>query len=155
MQESGKSILSGLKEYISKCPFLKDLELHVDQTESDPVNYSISTSGQIFLSEDILGNQKWQYNAILQSREYTHDDITRLDNAEFTESFIFWLQDLNNNGEFPDLPERCTAYKIYADNGIILSLDENGDRGIYQIQIHLIFERETSDTQPVRISDLL
>lgn len=142
MQEANKSILSGLQEYIKKCPFLDNLELHIEQTESEPVNYSINALGQVLLSEDVLGNQTWQYNAVLQSREYTHDDLARLNNAEFTEQFIFWLQDLNSNEDFPVLPKRCTAQKIYADNGIILSLDENGDRGEYQIQIHLIFERE-------------
>ncbi|MGN1114319.1 MAG: hypothetical protein ACI4RC_04280 [Oscillospiraceae bacterium] len=131
-----------MKKYISECPLLKALDLHIDQTEPDPINYSIGTTGQVLLSEDILGNQKWQYNAILQIREYTEDDLSRLDNAAFTEQFIFYLQDKNRKGEFPIMPPDCRAVKIYADNGITLLIDENGDRGVYQIQIHLIFERE-------------
>ncbi len=52
-------------------PILEILILHIDQTESEPVNYSIQTSGLVKLSEDVCGNQIWQYNALLQSREYT------------------------------------------------------------------------------------
>lgn len=144
MQEQSKSILEALQKYIAKCELLNNLDLHIEQVESDPTNYSIGSAGQVLLSEDILGNQTWQYNAILQSREYTADDLSRLDNAAFTEQFIFYLQDKNTQGDLPVLLDGCTAQQIYADNGIILSLDENGDRGIYQIQIHLIFEREVN-----------
>ena len=144
MQEQSKSILEALQKYIAKCELLNNLDLHIEQVESNPTNYSIGSAGQVLLSEDILGNQTWQYNAILQSREYTADDLSRLDNAAFTEQFIFYLQDKNFQEDFPLLPNGCTGKEIYADNGIILSLDEDGDRGIYQIQIHLIFEREVN-----------
>lgn len=142
MQDQNSTILAAVQEYISKCPLLKSLDMHIDQTEDEPVNYSLSSSGQILLNIDILGNETWQYNVLLQSREYTADDYARLDNAAFTEQFIFYLQSCNKDGLYPALPDKCTAKEIYADNGILLYLDDNGDRGLYQIQIHLIFERE-------------
>ena len=75
MQERNKSLLEAMKEYVLQYPNLGDIDLHIDQTESEPVNYSIQTSGLVKLSEDVCGNQTWQYNALLQSREYTADDL--------------------------------------------------------------------------------
>ena len=71
MPEQNKSLLEAMKEYVLQYPNLGDIDLHIDQTESEPVNYSIQTSGLVKLSEDVCGNQTWQYNALLQSREYT------------------------------------------------------------------------------------
>lgn len=116
--------------------------LHIDQLEDEPVNYSIGSSGQTLLRSDVLGNETWQYNFLLQTREYTADDLARMNNAEFTEQFVFYIHSCNNNNIFPDLPSGFTPIEIDADNGMILSIDDDGDRGIYQIQIHLVFERE-------------
>ena len=136
------SLLEAMRKYIEKCPFIADIDvLHIDQVDDEPISYSIQTSGLILNSEDILGNQIWQYNAILQSREYTADDLSRLNASAFTEQFIFWINDNNRNDIYPAI-SKGKPVRITADNGILLSLDNDGDRGVYQIQIHLIFERE-------------
>lgn len=140
MQAQSKSILESVKDFVKTCPFLSDIDLHIDQVDSEPVNYSIQTSGMIKISEDVCGNQKWQYNALLQSREYTADDLLRLNASEFTENFIFWIEEQNINGMLPELTGSRIPTSISADNGMLLALDEDGDRGIYQIQIHLNFE---------------
>lgn len=131
-----------MKEYVQQYPNLGDIDLHIDQTDSDPVNYSIQTSGLIKLLEDVCGNQTWQYNALLQSREYTADDLSRLNASAFTEDFIWWIEDQNGIGNYPQLAENLVPISISADNGLLLYLDEDGDRGLYQIQIHLTFEKE-------------
>ena len=142
MQERNKSLLEAMKEYVLQYPNLGDIDLHIDQTESEPVNYSIQPSGLVKLSEEVCGNQTWQYNALLQSREYTADDLSRLNASAFTENFIFWIEDQNSSGNYPHLAENFIPTNIKADNGMLLALDEDGDRGLYQIQIHLTFEKE-------------
>lgn len=127
------------------CPYLVDIDLHIDQTDEQPVSYSIQTSGLIKLSEDVCGNQNWQYNALLQSREYTADDLSRLNASEFTENFIFWTEEQNMQKSFPKLGEDRIVTHMSADNGILLALDEDGDRGIYQIQLHIFFDIETEE----------
>lgn len=52
MPEQNKSLLEAMKEYVLQYPNLGDIDLHIDQTESEPVNYSIQTSGLVKLSED-------------------------------------------------------------------------------------------------------
>lgn len=127
------------------CPYLADIDLHIDQTDEQPVSHSIQTSGLIKLSEDVCGNQNWQYNALLQSREYTADDLSRLNASEFTENFIFWTEEQNMQKSFPKLGEDRIVTHMSADNGIMLALDEDGDRGIYQIQLHIFFDIETEE----------
>ncbi len=142
MEKQSKSLLEAIKEYIEQCPFLSDIDLHIDRTDSEPVNYSIQVAGLTKIKTDVLGNQTWQYNVLLQSREYTTDDLSRLNASNFTENFIFWIDDNNENDILPKLADNLKATQITADNGICLAVDDNGDRGIYQIQIHLIFGRE-------------
>ncbi len=142
MPEQNKSLLEAMKNFVQQYPNIADIDLHYDQTEPEPVNYSIQTSGLVKLSEDVCGNQIWQHNALLQSREYTSDDLSRLNASAFTEDFIFWIEVQNANRNYPELCSGFTPIKISADNGILLYLDDDGDRGVYQIQIHLIFERE-------------
>ena len=134
--------IAHMKEYVLQYPNLGDIDLHIDQTESEPVNYSIQTSGLVKLSEDVCGNQIWQYNALLQSREYTADDLSRLNASAFTEDFIFWIEKQNSSRNYPELAGNFEPISISADNGILLALDEDGDRGLYQIQIHFTFEEE-------------
>lgn len=57
MPEQNKSLLEAMKEYVLQYPNLGDIDLHIDQTESEPVNYSIQTSGLVKLSEDVCGNR--------------------------------------------------------------------------------------------------
>lgn len=145
MQAQSKSILESVKDFVETCPYLADIDLHIDQTDEQPVSHSIQTSGLIKLSEDVCGNQNWQYNALLQSREYTADDLSRLNASEFTENFIFWTEEQNMQKSFPKLGEDRIVTHMSADNGIMLALDEDGDRGIYQIQLHIFFDIETEE----------
>ena len=131
-----------MKNYVGEYPDISDICLHYDQTEDDDPSYAVMTSGLVKLSEDILGNETWQYNAVLQSREYTSDDLSRLDASVFTEAFTFWIGSRNRSGDFPELPNGMTPESITADNGMLIALDEDGDRGVYQIQIHLTFRLE-------------
>lgn len=140
MQEQG-SILEAVKAFLKSCPFLSEIDLHIDQVEEEPQSYAVTTSGLIKQREDILGGQTWQYNAVLQSREYTADDLSRLNASAFTERFVFWTEQMNSDRQLPELPDGMKSESISADNGMLLALDDDGDRGIYQVQIHLIFKR--------------
>lgn len=136
------NLLEAVRSFVSECPFLADIDiLHIDQVDEQPQSYAVTTAGLAKLSEDILGGQTWQYNALLQSREYTADDLSRLNASAFTENFVFWVEDRNSSRQFPQLPDGFEPVSISADNGMLLALDEDGDRGIYQVQIHLVFKR--------------
>ena len=140
MQELN-SLLEAVSGFVKECPFLNDIDLHVDQVDEEPQSYAVTTAGLAKISEDILGGQTWQYNATLQSREYTADDLSRLNASEFTERFVFWTADRSRSGQLPELPSGFEAVSVSADNGMLLALDDDGDRGIYQVQLHLIFKR--------------
>lgn len=137
--ELSKSLLEAMRDYVKQYPRISDLDLHIDQTDSEPVNFSVETAGLTLVSEDVCGNETWQYNSLLHSREYTADDMQRLDASEFTEAFVFWIRFQNKEQNFPETGEDIEPQSITADNGLLLALDENGDRGLYQIQIHFTF----------------
>lgn len=135
------NLLEAVSEFVRECPFIADIDMHIDQVDEQPHSYAVATAGLVKLSEDILGVRTWQYNALLQSREYTADDLSRLNASAFTENFVFWVEEQNSRRQLPQLPEGFEPVGVSADNGILLALDEDGDRGIYQVQIHLIFKK--------------
>lgn len=146
MLEENDTIIEALRKYIRECPLLDELApINIDMVGPDPTNYSIFTSGITKVSEDILGNSTYQYNAVLQSREYTCDDAQRLINNGFTEQFIFYIANKDNHKQFPALPAGLYPVSIYADNGMLMAVDDNGDKGIYQVQLHLIFIEESEE----------
>lgn len=139
MPEQNKSLLEAMKEYVLQYPNLGDIDLHIDQTESEPVNYSIQTSGLVKLSEDVCGNQIWQYNALLQSREYTADDLSRLNASAFTEDFIFWIENRTVAGIIQNLQEilNLSVYPLIMAYCLLWMRTETEDCIRYRYILHL------------------
>lgn len=139
MPEQNKSLLEAMKEYVLQYPNLGDIDLHIDQTESEPVNYSIQTSGLVKLSEDVCGNQTWQYNALLQSREYTADDLSRLNASAFTEDFSSGLKNRTVAGIIQNLQEilNLSVYPLIMAYCLLWMRTETEDCIRYRYILHL------------------
>lgn len=138
------SILQAMKEYLSDCPFLDEMardDIHVELLSESPTNYGLSAAGDMLIKRYVDGRQVRQANFILYAKEYTFDDVQRLENSGFCEEFTFWLEDKNTAGELPDLGENITAEKVSASNGMMFEIAENSDTGTYYIQINLIYRR--------------
>ena len=138
------SILSATREYLSNCPFLDEMakdNIHVELMDETPTNYGLSAAGDMLIKRYIDGKQVRQANFVLYAKEYTFDDVQRLENSGFCENFTFWLEDKNTAGELPDLGDSLTAEKVSASNGMMFELSENSTTGTYYIQINLIYRR--------------
>lgn len=138
------SILSAMKTYISQCEFLDEIakdDIHIDFNSNEPTNYSLSQTGDTFIRRFINGAEERQANFGIFIKNFTFDDTKRLENSGFCERFIFWLSNNSKNGILPVLADGLTPQSISAENGILFDINENGDIGTYQIQIHLIYRR--------------
>lgn len=140
------SILSAVKEYIQGCPFLDELaaeDIHVDFNSEEPTNYALSQTGDTLLKRCVNGSEQRQANFGIYIKNFTFSDTKRLENSAFCERFIFWLSDNTKAEIFPTLDVGLCPLSISAENGILFDVNENGDIGTYQIQIHLIYRRNT------------
>ena len=138
------SILQAMKEYLSDCPFLDEMarvDILVELLSESPTNYGLSAAGDMLVRRFINGKQVRQANFVLYAKEYTFDDVQRLENSGFCENFTFWLEDNNLSGALPELDEGLKAESISASNGMMFELSENSTTGTYYIQINLIYRR--------------
>ena len=134
------SIIGGIKSYLQTCPHLQEfIGAYVDFTEDDPSNYGIMPAGDVTLQK-YIGGAKKQYNFVLYAREFTFEDIQRLENCEFLEHLSDWIFTQDQKKNFPFIGSDKQPSRIQCANGFLFNLDEeNGDRGLYQIQFQLFY----------------
>lgn len=137
------TVIQALRDFIQACPFLDTLleDIHIDFTDDNITSYGISPTGESTVKEYVGGTKVKQYNASLYIRDFTADDIYRLENCEFLENFSTWIDQQNGVRNFPVISDSIEIDSISCSNGMLFDLDETGDKGTYQIQIHLIYTR--------------
>lgn len=136
------TIIQSVREWLNDCPFLGFIagDIQVDWLEINPTNHGIYPAGQQLIRTDFAGNRTYQYNAVIQISEFTVEDLNRVSNAGDMERLQQWVDAFNRYGF--DLPEGCYFIGVQAGNGILETVDEDGQKGIYRIQINLEYERE-------------
>ena len=89
--------------------------------------------------EDICGNRTVykQYNLALYARNWTVDDVIRLENTTFLDDFQQWVEEQQAAGLTPKFGDDPDTEEISAQNGMLFELAEDGQTGIYQIQIKI------------------
>ena len=142
-----KSIIGTLREWLSVCPYLDDFSggQHIDWIGPTAGNYGIAPVGCSVIEEtyDIQENccLVKQYNAVLYARNWTVDDVVRLENADFLDNFQRWVEEQQHMGLTPKFGDNPDDEVISAENGMLFELAEDGQTGIYQIQLSVTYEK--------------
>ena len=139
------SIIEGVKAYMQSCPYLQEFTggVYVDFTDASPGDYGIMPAGEQVIKRYLRGRGAViQYNFVLYAREFTFEDAQRVDNCAFLEHLSDWIFEQNANKNFPGIGENKTVQRIESANGILFDLGENGDSGLYQIQLQLIYDKK-------------
>lgn len=92
---------------------------------------------------DITGNcyLSKQYNAVLYARGWTVDDVVRLENVDFLDNFQQWVEEQQYMGLTPIFGDNPDDEVITAQNGMLFELAEDGQTGLYQIQLSITYEK--------------
>lgn len=137
------SILKSLQNYLKTYAGMeiKPLsEILTDQVSEYASSYAIAPSGNSKIEADILGNKRYENNYIFFAKEAAQNEIDRQENYGFLEAFSEWIEEQNDAGNFPVLPEKYEAESISVSNAMLVGVEEDGT-GLYQVQIKLIFVR--------------
>lgn len=120
---------------------LKDIP-HVltDQTNQSS-SYALAPSGNGKIITDIAGNKTYQNNYVFYAKEAAADEVDRQENYDFLESFSDWIDEQNENENFPILPLNYSVEEIQVSNILLFDIEEDGT-GLYQVQIQLIFTKK-------------
>ena len=133
------AVLNDIRALFVQCPALKDLEARTDKLETDAEGYSIQPTGSTIIAQDMTGAATWQYNFVIAATRMSDDDMMRLDNCNFLERLLDWVQEQDRKG----VPLTDAEFvRITASDGGISEWDEGYTYGVYKIEGALIYEKE-------------
>lgn len=133
------AVLNDIRALFVQCPALKDLEARTDKLETDAEGYSILPTGSTIIAQDMTGAATWQYNFVIAATRMSDDDMMRLDNCNFLERLLDWVQEHDRKG----VPLTDAEFvRITASDGGISEWDEGYTYGVYKIEGALIYEKE-------------
>jgi hypothetical protein len=134
-----KSLQDFLKTYDNM--ELREIQrLMTDTPLKDASSYAIAPTGNSKIVVDIVGNKTYQNNYVFYAKEAAADEVDRQDNYDFLEDFSDWIEEQNDNGNFPELPAKYEVEELEVSNIMLFDIEEDGT-GIYQVQIQMIFTK--------------
>ena len=133
------AVLNDIRALFVQCPALKDLEARTDKLETDAEGYSILPTGSTIIAQDMTGAATWQYNFVIAATRMSDDDMMRLDNCNFLERLLDWVQEQDRKG----VPLTDAEFvRITASDGGISEWDEGYTYGVYKIEGARIYDKE-------------
>lgn len=138
---SDKANIDIIRDYISKCPYLKEYaELNVEYLQDKVNTYSVNeNAGYDPVIEKYMLGADYQLLFTFDSKLIWNEDIqNNIDNSKFFENFKNWLEENNNKNIFPEIDG---IYEIGATtNGYIFAT--NANEAIYRIQCYAKYYKE-------------
>lgn len=120
--EENKSMIEAIKEFIAKCPLLKDGKINVDYLGNEVSDYSIEiVPAEVVIQKYLDGSEDRQLVCVFASRaSYSEDVIQNILNSKFYEEFSEWIETQNDNGILPEIDGiesiECTSPRICFSN---------------------------------------
>lgn len=138
------SLISAVRTYLAGYSALKTgAPLWVDYLGPNPTEYSIQPLAGSRITERYLnGGSLREFPFAFQSMESTADDLERLENIGFFETFADWLETQTLSGTFPTLGAKQTPISIEALGWAYLYEQGVSETGIYQVQCKLVYEQQ-------------
>lgn len=134
------TIIEAIREYMARCPLLRDGILNVEYLGAKPTEYvieSVPTPGIVRKYAD--GSALKEYLFLFASREYFGGEVLyNLENSGFYERLADWIREQNKKRALPQLASGKTAQEIsVVSSGYLFDSTEESAR--YQIQLRLLY----------------
>jgi hypothetical protein len=138
------SIIQSVRTHLATYTGLKTgAPLWVDFLGNNPSEYAvIPLAGSKVIESYINGSSQREFPFAFQSMESTADDLERLENSGFFETFADWLETQSEAGTLPTLGTGQTSELIEATGWGYLYEQGNSDTGVYQIQCRLVYDQD-------------
>jgi hypothetical protein len=109
-----------------------------------PVQYSIVPLAGDMIVETYLDDSSLRvYPFAFQSRDYTLEELSRLDSMGFYETLAEWFETQTKSGTLPSLDAGKTVEKIEALQWGYL-FQERQTTGVYQVQCRLTYKQASA-----------
>ena len=89
----------------------------------------------------MVGNRYYTSRYHFFALECAGDEADRAENYDFLESLASWLEDQEDQGNYPELPGRYSVEGIAVQYATLYDVSQNG-AGLYQVQIELTIKKD-------------
>ena len=138
------SIINTLREYLAE---YEGLDMVMTDMTRGTGSYAVTQSAGGSIRKDILGNVTYQNSYIFMAKEHGKDEVDRQDNYDFLEAFCEWLEERNENGDLPRLPQPYASVSLEVSNVMLMDI-EDGGAATYQVQIQFIYRKMNEVKNP-------
>lgn len=138
------TIISAIKTYLLTYSGLEtDAPMWVNHLNKNPTEYAIvPLDGTKILANYMDGSSDREYLFAFQSVESTADELARLGNSGFFESFGDWMDAQTKAGMLPTMESNQTPEKIETLGFGYLYQQGQSETGVYQVQCKLTYYQE-------------
>ena len=135
------SIMDSVCEYLSKCPLLDPkLPVYLDYV-GDKDCYCVGTVPNAPYRKDVLGNRIYTVTFQFAYRTAISNEEERGKNVEFLEKFCRWIDEQNEQRNFPFLAANQTGQSLKViETGCLDEAAEDGVTGVYLTQLQFIYK---------------
>jgi hypothetical protein len=134
-----------MKAFILSCPFISDFTDGILIDWKSNSKYGLMPMGQSTIRrvEDIYGNITLykRYNFALYAQDFTVEDVIRIEMIGFLDRFSEWIETQSVLGNAPAFGDEPSEEEISAQNGMLYQIYDDGQRGRYQLQISVSFQK--------------
>lgn len=130
------SILKSLQEYLQTFEGMEMQPILPDMPDKKASSYALAPSGDGETITDIIGNKTYIKNYVFYAKENARNTVDKWDTYDFLEAFTEWLEEQDDEGNYPDLGKMYEVEELKVSNAMLFDIEENGT-GVYQVQIQL------------------
>ena len=135
------SIMDSVCKYLAECPVIdSSLPLYLDYVDSKDC-YCVGTVPNPTYRKDVLGNRIYTVTFQFAYRTAISNDVERGKNVEFLEKFCRWIDEQNEQHNFPVLAANQTGQNLKViETSCLDEVDEGRTTGIYITQLQFIYK---------------
>lgn len=143
------SVIETIRQILTECELMDEFNgVHVDYTESGAGNAGIFPTNPRKISEDLVGNQRWQINFSLLVDRAAYEDYDRLANSDFLLQLTYYMNSQKNISVIENVNGTERSGKITniaASNALLFAVPtgdiNDGVRYSLQLQVtYMIYE---------------
>ena len=111
--------------------------IHTEELPDETDTLALQRSGVESLPLRYIGEKNWyrQYKYILLLKSSSEDDLQRLDNLEWLDNLMNWIDEQNIKRNYPVMKNKQIK-KVSCANAITYESEEDGSISKYYIQLY-------------------
>lgn len=111
-------------------------ETHSETLSENIKNIALQRTGKEEIKRFLVGG-KYQLQFMLWLKNYSEDDINRIQSLGLLDDFSEWANKQVQLGNIPNIGENKTVYQISTTNILLMNENEDGTIGDYGIQLYV------------------